>query len=104
MQRFSSEKGLIKTIPVMFRPAPVAWAAPYAMSGDDIACVLAYDNHCDKVIYYHNLLITGCRVLISVLPNAARGFFQTRVFGGPNRIPKYQLHLGLDMSECVMDQ
>jgi hypothetical protein len=25
MLRFSSEKGLIKTIPVMFRPAPVAW-------------------------------------------------------------------------------
>ena len=79
-------------------------AAPYAMSKNDIAFVLGHDNHCDKVIYYHNLLMTGCRVLISVLPNEARDFFQTRVFGNSIRNPDYQLHLGLDMSESVMDQ
>ncbi len=83
-------------------------AAPYAMSEADIAFVLAYADHGDKAVYYLSLLATGVRVLLSVLPNAARGFFQTRVFGSPGsgseRDPEYQLHLGLGMSESVMDQ
>ncbi len=42
-------------------------AAPYALSEEEIATVLAHKDADEQRIYFHNLLTTSCRPLSAVL-------------------------------------
>lgn len=81
-------------------------AAKYCLTDESIEYVMNVQSRDpDMVIVYIQGLLTTALVSVRTdLPNSARSFGQNFVFSPGSRSMETQLHLGLDMTQSVMDQ
>lgn len=77
-------------------------AAWYALTPEEVRTIEATEEATLRV-YIKGLITASIHKLKYTLPNAARAYFQNRVFNTPRKDRTIQEHLGLQMHESVLD-